>query len=83
MVASSLRRPRDRKGGRERRRGRRERAAGRSLWEESGKLIPSPREDLDISRHRPRLFILPKRLDRDIPERGNGQRGRGTGGEED
>jgi len=66
MVASSL-------TGQGTEKGRREGASRRSLWEESGKLIPSPREDLDISRHRPRLFILPKRLDRDIPERGNGQ----------
>lgn len=33
------------------------------------------REDLDISRHErhPVYLILPKRLDRDIPERGKGQ----------
>lgn len=41
------------------------------------------REDLDISRHErhPVYLILPKRLDRDIPQRGKG-RGGGEGRED-
>lgn len=68
MVASTL------TAGRSKGRKGRERTADRSLWEETGKLIPSPERASTFPVMKvPYLFILPKRLDRDILEQEKGR----------